>query len=898
MRPGCQLYLGIQSPCGNTPVELSSKMGHYLLTRVLIQNNANINQNHRHALISEDSEDDECGGALWCAFDRQVGDPPTDLIDLLIENGSYIGKKLTYKALRSDIYKPLQPLCSERSHLVLRLLRASTSSHADFWRDGIFHDAISTATREVVKEIFWMVCSITSIPINSDQSTMKLMDILAKQGQLNLVQHLHAAGCCITEHALTYAIWSREIQLIQFLLENGAKVDSFIQSKTYGPGIEHSSNGIYTLTRPVCLFTPCSEAIRIRNEELSAQFMLNPALQNGDTYQLAAALYASAETGNFELQHQLLHLIESLTFEQMVGSWEPGIGSSASRTSYLSEAIYHCLIGSISRDDNDIALLAFKSWFEITASDNSYDRPGYFVQLYDELAAFAFRFSLQKRNHQMTRLFLQLNTKFLDFNSPLYDYHSYTFVLFPEHNVPDEERCYQYTINNPDPLFLAVQWGDKSIIEDILFLLKSSVRLSNGLNSSPLGIAVRREDLFLLIYLIDSGIPTFNVDLVAAVRTGNVEIVKLLLEKGAKLIPKAFEEAIERGTDMIDLLLSSLAQRKLQLESLHPIQECFDSPMWKIIRQNNVHLVRRFLELGAEIGSESILEAASANREILDLLLRAVDDRYSDNRWGNGTRALCESIARNDLCLVKRLLTHRVDLERFAPYPDGESNRLYGDGPRRPIRQQRMMQFHDKETALPLAVAIDKDRTHNQQILRAVLDLGTSKFLDGVIYQADGPVGTIQETALLRAVERQDLAILGLLVDSGADVNLPAGPVFRRTPLQRAVELGALEVVQFLLGRGANANLGPAQYAGGTALQLAAIEGFAGIVEFLLTKGADVNAKSAWVHGRTALEGAAEHGRLDTVALLLQAGVASQEMAGANLKRLCGSLRKSIIIMC
>ena len=129
-----------------------------------------------------------------------------------------------------------------------------------------------------------------------------------------------------------------------------------------------------------------------------------------------------------------------------------------------------------------------------------------------------------------------------------------------------------------------------------------------------------------------------------------------------------------------------------------------------------------------------------------------------------------------------------------------------------------------------------------------------------------------RKTALLRAIELEDITIIRLLLRFGADVNRPAKGRVKRTPLQQAAEQGNLKVFQLLLLSGAKVNDAPAHSGGATALQLAAIGGFVGIVELLWENGADVNAPGAKIHGRTAIEGAAENGRLGVVEFIMQHG--------------------------
>lgn len=90
-----------------------------------------------------------------------------------------------------------------------------------------------------------------------------------------------------------------------------------------------------------------------------------------------------------------------------------------------------------------------------------------------------------------------------------------------------------------------------------------------------------------------------------------------------------------------------------------------------------------------------------------------------------------------------------------------------------------------------------------------------------------------------------------------------------RTALQHAVEKRNMELVALLIESGADVNAPAAMRSGATALQIAAIQGSLPMMEYLIDRGADPNAAGAARHGRTALQGAAEHGRKDAVDLLL-----------------------------
>jgi ankyrin repeat protein len=129
-------------------------------------------------------------------------------------------------------------------------------------------------------------------------------------------------------------------------------------------------------------------------------------------------------------------------------------------------------------------------------------------------------------------------------------------------------------------------------------------------------------------------------------------------------------------------------------------------------------------------------------------------------------------------------------------------------------------------------------------------------------------------TPLLLAILAKDVSTVEILLDAGADINLPATIQTRRTPLQAACDFGNWDIFLLLLRKGADVHAPAAACKGGTALQLAAIQGNLKMVCKLLEIKADANAPGAKFGGRTALEGAAEYGRVGVLELLLDCGFA------------------------
>ena len=190
---------------------------------------------------------------------------------------------------------------------------------------------------------------------------------------------------------------------------------------------------------------------------------------------------------------------------------------------------------------------------------------------------------------------------------------------------------------------------------------------------------------------------------------------------------------------------------------------------------------------------------------------------------------------------------------------------------------------------------VDAVRAGDAAGARTLLDAGR------VEVDASEPDGT---TALHRAVHRDDLGMVELLIGAGADVNLTndygvtplslactngsaavvarlldagADPEVRtegETALMTAVRTGSVNVVELLIAHGADA--GAMELASGqTLLMTAAAEMHPSLVRLLLARGADVHARS--LVGFTPLLFAVRAGDLESVRLLIAAGASAGE---------------------
>ncbi len=143
-------------------------------------------------------------------------------------------------------------------------------------------------------------------------------------------------------------------------------------------------------------------------------------------------------------------------------------------------------------------------------------------------------------------------------------------------------------------------------------------------------------------------------------------------------------------------------------------------------------------------------------------------------------------------------------------------------------------------------------------------------------------------TALITAVELDDLAMLELLLDAGADVNGQCGCETAESPLWAATLFNRLDHVRCLLTRGADPNRPSA--AGNFPLHLAAMRGREQLAQLLLAHGADPALRDSGARyvqpltpltdaaqgGRTAADWARANGHEAIVAMLEQSGTADR----------------------
>lgn len=406
-----------------------------------------------------------------------------------------------------------------------------------------------------------------------------------------------------------------------------------------------------------------------------------------------------------------------------------------------------------------------------------------------------------------------------------------------------------------------------------------------------------------------------------------VEVVRLLLDKGANVNPSTnyktplMHAASEGNDEVIKLLLARGAKVNVQTDE--------GTPLMMAVIGGHTEALKMLLAAGADlkavhrIGDQALIMAArqrsylvptlEPNSENLRLLLAHGADPNAKGDWGrtalmhantaakvkllvagganveakddDGQTALMKAASNGNAAVVTALLENGANVNAFDNrsmnallYALDRENFAHGEErktlPERRIEVARRLlvaksinvnaQNVDCETALMRAVQLE-----NVEIIKSLLDHGAD------VKRSDA----FGNTAVILAYEKDNAEIAKLLPASLKRLPQNALNAFLRAAVGKKDE----EKVKELLAAGADPNH---EYAidykhksiKRTVLILAARMGHAGIVQLLLNKGADVNAQGLIFgseHGLkygTALQAAESSNHAEVVALLRKAG--------------------------
>lgn len=434
----------------------------------------------------------------------------------------------------------------------------------------------------------------------------------------------------------------------------------------------------------------------------------------------------------------------------------------------------------------------------------------------------------------------------------------------------------------------AVESGHKKLVQ---LLLDAGAKVNDHVDVSALDCAVCRGDREMIELLLRYGAKFmrdhdgYSRTLVEAARSGQTDLVARSLEAGADA--NSILSIIEKGCGSIrrtPLFFAALNTDLITFNTLISYGATLNSPhcqsvLTGAILSNDARIVCICIQLGANLYDPAALcmAVSEGNFDVQETLVETVVQKMVvDRRHGrssskicnNGKWALNEAIYRGNLHVVSKLVKAGTGLEGLC------LAWLKKHDHRRPIFQdkERKVQQPYLRTSPALFTAVERE---NVEIVRLLLEEGANVNARTVQYPynyTEAPCAYQHQNTVLQEACYTNKEIVKLLLDYKADVNSPAKGIYGRTALQAATESEDSTIVQLLLDHGADVNAPPAKFRGATALQLAAVTGNIPLALLLLKREADVNAPGAHYSGRTALEGAAERGRIDMVQLFFNAG--------------------------
>jgi len=364
------------------------------------------------------------------------------------------------------------------------------------------------------------------------------------------------------------------------------------------------------------------------------------------------------------------------------------------------------------------------------------------------------------------------------------------------------------------PLIKAIRYEDhtpeKDVISMVRILLKAgadpqAVAILEGEPETPLEPAMYTKSVELIKLLLENGARVTEDSLVQAVNRYNINVVELLLKFGGQVTEPVVERAVESNSTLVFFLLQTAddrTQQRCKNAALIKSIECGDMDLihtlgasgaqltknpklglaiQKVIRKGKTHVLSFLLDeksgfriLSLESLNTALWTAIRNNRnDVVELLLMAGANVNDTEANGLGKSPLLAAILKKDSKLAKQLLAAGAAVNATGQLAVGESVFI-------------------TTTVLPAAV----DWGY-YPLIQNIIDAGA---------ELDAPEKFGGKTALFIAVEKGSKEIVKLLIDAGANVNTSGAVICGQTALLAASRNNDLPMVRYLIELGADSD--------------------------------------------------------------------------------------------
>ena len=383
--------------------------------------------------------------------------------------------------------------------------------------------------------------------------------------------------------------------------------------------------------------------------------------------------------------------------------------------------------------------------------------------------------------------------------------------LLLEHGaLPDVPRRQMNSSSQKQPLAFAL---DKGYPGKAKTLVEHGASLKGGVLAMAIGKGM--PDVARLMVEKGADIDENRCRALSALTySGDTELVRLLLDKGASLVAKEenaktpcfVEQALECGHKEIAIMLIKAGA---DVNGSYP-----SSSLCSAAKLGDLELVEMLLEAGLDPKAKSVERLSpltnavfGGNREIVERFLELGAD--ANDMWKDDPPPPTKN-SRYYTPLNAAAFTGNTDIARLLVEKGADVNLLNG------------------MKAAPILVAA---RGGKADMVRFLIDQGADLEIKG----------DKEMTPLLAAAETREIEVIRLLLKRGANPNV--ADVNGKTPLHYACEWkGTKEMVELLLDSGADAN--KTDEYGNTPLSQTCSLGRLDVAELLISKGADVSPKS------------------------------------------------------
>jgi cytohesin len=403
----------------------------------------------------------------------------------------------------------------------------------------------------------------------------------------------------------------------------------------------------------------------------------------------------------------------------------------------------------------------------------------------------------------------------------------------------------------------------------LLIKAGANVNARNNLGVTPFALAAKQGNAVILGQLMNAGadpndpinfVNAAETPLMHAARAGSVEAVNLLVRAGAKINAREtwngqtalMWAAAEGHTGVVQALIDGGADPSARSNGT-------TTALLFAVRKGNIDTVKAFLAAGVNVNEKRVDQATpllvaiiNGHEDLVDLLL---DKGADPNAEGGSTALSVQGMRARAQRIVLKTPSHRDQLLETGTEGGNGANNSWG----RPLQAAvHVANWHISDDFI--SVNIDRLRVIKSLLKHGADVNGRNTDMEPRWSGARYRRRQVGSTAFLFAAKSNDIEVMKLLVENGADPKINTGININALMLSagiawasnqdRASEEQVLEVVKWLV-EDLKFDVNFVADTGETAMHAAAYRGADSVVQYLFDKGAKLDV--ADLSGRTPL---------------------------------------------